>query len=140
LQNDIQSICISPSIIAWSDFLQMLEGDTMHLTVPKSFMQKDILFDKDTPFFATADGPLVLIKGGSIDQINTDMMKVRWNHFNFWRKIPQEQQRQMKFCGRCQTRTQSLLLPFEWRAQCIRGRVKEVSEATGRKRRISWLF
>ncbi|KAK3753753.1 hypothetical protein QZH41_005244 [Actinostola sp. cb2023] len=40
----------SASIIAWSDFLQMLEGDTMHLAAPKSFMQQDLVFEKDTIF------------------------------------------------------------------------------------------
>ena len=51
----------------------MLEGDTMHLTAPKSFKQKDILFDKDSPFFATADVPLVLILWGTIDRVNANM-------------------------------------------------------------------
>ena len=91
----------SPSIIAWSDFLQMLEGDTMHLAAPKSFVQQDILFDKDSPFFATADAPLVMIKGGSIDRINTDMMRVRWHYFEFWRQIPEVEQCAMKPCARC---------------------------------------
>ncbi|KAK3707520.1 hypothetical protein QZH41_006507 [Actinostola sp. cb2023] len=89
------------SIIAWSDFLQMLEGDTMHLAAPKSFVQQDILFDRDSPFFATADAPLALIKGGIIDRINTNMMRVRWHYFEFWRQIPEEEQIQIKPCGRC---------------------------------------
>ena len=55
----------STSIIPWSDFLQMLEDDIVHLPAPKNF--KDIEFTRDTPFLATADAPLVLIKGGSID-------------------------------------------------------------------------
>jgi len=73
----------------------------MHLAAPKSFVQQDILFDKDSPFFATADAPLALIKGGTIDRINTSMMRVRWHYFEFWRQIPEEEQIQIKPCGRC---------------------------------------
>ena len=91
----------SPSVIAWSDFLQMLEGDTMHLPAPKCFQQQDILFDKDTPFFATSDAPLMLVRGGGVDRINTDMMRVRWHYFEFWRPIPQEQQVKLNPCPRC---------------------------------------
>lgn len=91
----------SSSVIAWPDFLQMLEGDTMHLPAPKCFVSKDILFDKDTPFFATSDAPLMLVRGGCVDRINTNMMCVRWNYFEFWRPIPQEQQIRLQPCGRC---------------------------------------
>ena len=44
-------------------------------------MTKDIILDKDMPFFATSDAPLALIKSGTIDEINTEMMQVRWNMF-----------------------------------------------------------
>ena len=90
-----------PSIIAWGDFLQLLEGDTVHLPAPKSFISKDIEFNKDTPFFATSDAPLVMIKGGSIDKANTDMMEVRWRFFRLWRQIPEEQQKQLAPCPHC---------------------------------------
>lgn len=90
-----------PSIIAWADFLQLLEGDTVHLPAPKSFSSRDIEFKKDTPFFATSDAPLVMIKGRSIDKANTDMMNVRWRFFNLWRQIPEEQQKHLPPCPRC---------------------------------------
>ena len=66
-----------PSIIAWGDFLQLLEGDTVHIPAPKNVYSQDIEFSKDTPFFATADSPMVLVKGGSLDVCNTQMMEVR---------------------------------------------------------------
>ena len=65
-----------PSLIPWCELLQVLEGDTVHFPAPKNVMNKDIVLDKDTPFFATSDAPLALIKGGSIDRINTEMMQV----------------------------------------------------------------
>ena len=90
-----------PSIIAWGDFLQLLEGDTVHLPAPKSFSSTDIEFNKDTPFFATSDAPLVLIKGGNIDQANSQMMTVRWRFFNLWRQIPEQDQKRLSPCPRC---------------------------------------
>lgn len=90
-----------PSIIAWGDLLQLLEGDIVHLPAPKNFLIKDIEFTRDTPFFATADSPMVLVKGGSIDHINSQMMQVRWRIFHFWRQIPQEQQIAMIPCPHC---------------------------------------
>ena len=63
-----------PSLIPWCELLQVLEGDTVHFPAPKNVMTKDIILDKNTPFFATSDAPLALIKGGTIDEINTEMM------------------------------------------------------------------
>ena len=90
-----------PKLIAWADLLQALEGDVVHLPAPKTFCQRDLELTADTPFFATADAPMVLIRGGSVDRTNTEMMDVRWRFFHFWKKIPQEQQRQFSPCGRC---------------------------------------
>ena len=91
----------NPAIIAWADFLQALEGDTVHLPAPKTFCKQDIELTNDTPFFATADAPLVLIKGTSIDRANTHMMDVRWRMFHFWRQIPQAEQQNLISCGHC---------------------------------------
>ena len=69
-----------PKLIAWADLLQALEGD-VHLPAPKTFCQRDLELTADTPFFATADAPMVLICGGSVDRTNTDMMDVCWHFF-----------------------------------------------------------
>ena len=65
----------------------MLEGDTVHFPTPKNQMSKDIVLEKDTPFFATSDAPLVLINNGSIDRVNTEMMNVRWRMFKLHKQI-----------------------------------------------------
>ena len=78
-----------------------LEGDTVHLPTPKNFCKRDIELSKDTPFFATADAPLVLIKGGSLDHANTEMMHVRWQFFHFWKAIPRSKQVSLEPCGAC---------------------------------------
>ena len=90
-----------PSIIAWADFLQLLEGDIVHIPAPKNVRSKDIECKRDTPFFATADAPIVLVKGGSLDQCNTQMMDVRWVFFHFWRQIPKEGQVELPACPKC---------------------------------------
>ena len=71
-----------------ADFLHASEGDTVHLPAPKTFCKQDIELTNNTPFFVTADAPLVLVKGTSIDRANTHMMDVRWRMFHFWRQIP----------------------------------------------------
>jgi hypothetical protein len=46
-------------------------------------VRKDIVLEKDTPFFATSDAPLALVMGGSVDRVNTEMMDVRWRCSNY---------------------------------------------------------
>lgn len=90
-----------PKIIAWPEFLQALEGDTVHLLAPKDFCSKDIELSKDTPFFATSDAPLVLVKGGAMDRVNTEMMNCRWVFFHFWKQIPHAEQEDIPPCRFC---------------------------------------
>ena len=89
--------------------MQLLKGDTVHLSAPKTFSRKDIEFSRDTPVFATADSPLVLVKGGFVDQANTQMMNVRWVFSNFWKQISQEQQVSQPPCRRCFARLINLI-------------------------------
>ena len=58
-----------PSLIPWCELLQVLEGDIVYFHAPKNLMSQNIVLDKDTPFFATSDAPLALIKGGTITRI-----------------------------------------------------------------------
>ena len=90
-----------PKIIAWADFLQALEGDTVHLPAPKNVCCRDVELNKDTPFFATSDAPLVLVKAGAVDNTNTQMMLVRWRFFHFRRQIPYSEQQALVPCGHC---------------------------------------
>ena len=73
----------------------------MHLPTPKNVCSRDLEPNKDTPFFATSDAPLVLIKAGAIDSTNTRMMNVRWRFYHFWNQIPPEEQQELIPCGRC---------------------------------------
>ena len=82
-------------VIAWADLLQALEGDTVHLPAPKNVSSRDVELTKDTPFFATSDVPLALVKGGRLDSANTEMMTCRWVFFHFWKQIPQSERRRL---------------------------------------------
>jgi hypothetical protein len=48
----------SPEILAWKNMLLLLEGQTLHLPAPKTHFSKDIVFERDTPIFATSKGRL----------------------------------------------------------------------------------
>ena len=67
----------------------------------KSLSTLKLQFDKDSPFFATADAPIVLVKAGTIDQANSEMMRVRWKFFHFWKQIPPKDQISLAPCSRC---------------------------------------
>ena len=75
------------------------------------FCNKDTEFTRDTPFLATADAPLVLIKGWSIDQANTQMMSVRWRFFHFWKQIHEKDQVCLAPCPRCFAK---LIIDIKW--------------------------
>ena len=50
----------------------MLEGQLVHLPAPKSHYAKDIVFEKDTPIFATRKNPIIFVKNFTIDEKETD--------------------------------------------------------------------
>ena len=52
----------------------------------KNVCSRDLELNKDTPLFATSDGPLLLIKAGAIDSLNPCMMNVRWRFYHFWNR------------------------------------------------------
>ena len=66
----------NPQIIQWHDLLLMLEGQPVHLA-PQSYFSKDIEFTRDTPIFCTTKHDLVYVKGGVIDERETEMMADR---------------------------------------------------------------
>lgn len=71
----------NPQIIQWHDLLLMLEGQPVHLPAPKSHFCKDLEFNSDMPIFCTTKHDLVYVKGGVIDERETEMMAVCWYSF-----------------------------------------------------------
>lgn len=91
-----------PAIIQWSVFLLLLEaGQLVHLPAPKSHYAKDIVFNSDTPIFATGKNPIMFIKNGAIDERESEMMSVRWVTITFHAQIPQSKQKEIPPCGKC---------------------------------------
>ena len=91
----------NPQIIQWHDLLLMLEGQPVHLPAPKSYISKDLEFTRHTPIFCTTKHDLVYVKGGAIDERETEMMAVRWHSFQFQRQIREAEQLSIPSCARC---------------------------------------
>ena len=91
----------SQTLIPWHDLLLLLEGQQVNFAAPKSHFAKDITLKKDTPIFCTTKVPLVFVKGGMVDYLETEMMTVRWKIFHFHAQIPPEKQVQYRPCGKC---------------------------------------
>ena len=81
--------------------LLLLEGDVVHFPAPKSHYSQDLLMEKDTPIFCTSSDEIRMVKGGAVVERETEMMKVRWNHFTLYAQIPVQEQRRIPPCKRC---------------------------------------
>ena len=71
----------SPESIAWSDFLLLLEGQTVNLPRPKNQFASDPLIDRSNnlAIFATSKSPIKYVgKFNLQDDRETDMMASRW--------------------------------------------------------------
>ena len=88
-------------ILPWNDMLLLLEGALVHLPAPKTHFLKDIAFSKDTPIFCTSKQPIVFIRGGSIEEKETEMMTVRWKIFRLNGQVPENEQVPVEPCGSC---------------------------------------
>ena len=86
------------TLISWKDFLLLLEGDELHFPAPKTSYSEDILFDRDTPIFCTADE---CFKKGANCPIENYMMTLRWVKFEFIYEIPRNKIVKINPCGRC---------------------------------------
>ena len=92
----------SVDIIAWKDFLLLLEGQTVHLPSPKNHFVQDICITTDIPIFATGPKPVTYIdKFQNTDETENEMMAVRWRVFEFYHQIPKEKQIEMSKCPKC---------------------------------------
>jgi len=94
----------SPELIAWNDFLLLLEGQSVHLPRPKNQFATDMFIDRENtlPFFATSSKPIEFVgKYNSRDERETEMMASRWRLFNFTKQIPPEAIKVMPPCPKC---------------------------------------
>ncbi|PIK38661.1 hypothetical protein BSL78_24510 [Apostichopus japonicus] len=91
----------SPQIMPWHDLLLLLEGQMVHLPAPKTHFSQDFVLSGSTPVFATGKNPLIYIKGGQIEERETEMMTVRWRYFTFRSQIQANEQVDVPPCGPC---------------------------------------
>ena len=92
----------SPEVIAWKEFLLLLEGQIVHLPSPKNHFSKDVCINQDTPIFATSKREVVYSgKHNQRDYMEDDMMATRWKVFKFKYQIPQDEQKTVMPCGTC---------------------------------------
>ena len=60
---------------------------------------KDIVFDKDTPCISKHE--FAFVRGGVVDERETEMMKVRWRIFHLSRQIRKQDQKVVPPWGKC---------------------------------------
>lgn len=92
----------SSEIISWSDFLLLLEGQTVHLPRPKNQFASDMLIHRSNtiPFFATSKTEIEYIgRYNERDQRESDMMSSRWMTFKFFKQI--EKPEHIEPCPKC---------------------------------------
>ena len=92
----------SAEMIAWKELLLLLEGQTVHLPAPKNHYAQDICIEKDTPIVATGIGEITFVnKFNQADEIENEMMRVRWKIFKFTHQIPRDEQIEVPDCPKC---------------------------------------
>lgn len=92
----------SSELIAWKEFLLLLEGQMVHLPTPKNHFNKDICLNTDIPVFATGKSQIKFIgRFNAEDERETEMMSVRWKYFELSHQIPQTEQKSLESCPSC---------------------------------------
>ena len=68
-------------MIPWQEFLNLLDGQSVHLAAPKTFCARYILITDDVPVFATNIAPIMF--AGKCDSVEGEnaMMEARWQKF-----------------------------------------------------------
>ena len=100
----LQDLRWSEELIKWSDFLLLLEGQTVHLARPKNLFSTDLTIHKSNtlPFFASTKEPLEFFNRFNVrDNKETAMMNSRWRMFNFKHSMPEEEIKDIKGCVHC---------------------------------------
>ena len=88
-------------MIPWQEFLNLLEGHSVHLAATKTHYARDILITDDVPNFATNIAPIMFAgKGTNVDGKNA-IMEARWRKFQLSVQIPLSEQKTVKSCARC---------------------------------------
>ena len=90
----------SQEMIAWQEFLNLLEGQSVHLAAPKTHYARDILITDDVPIFATSIAPIIFGGKGATVEGENAMMGARWWKLQLPVQIPLSKQKTVKSCAR----------------------------------------
>jgi len=77
-------------LIRWSDFLLLLEGQTVHLPRPNNQFAIDLVITRENtlPFLSTSKAPIEFIgRYNCRDKRESEMMNSRWKVFSFKKQI-----------------------------------------------------
>ena len=88
-------------IIAWQDFLKLLEGDEVKFAAPKTHFAKDISFRGDSPIFCTSSEKFTYLKNGVVKEQETEMMESRWKTYTFHYQIKRSEMNFISPCSKC---------------------------------------
>ena len=91
----------SKYIIPWEDMFYLLEGDKIHVSTPTTHFPQDIVLEEDTPIFCTAPSRIHIISNGTVNEIESEMMNVRWKTFQFVYQIKKEDVIDVAPCPKC---------------------------------------
>ena len=91
----------SEHILPWQDMLRLLEGDKIHVPTPKTHFAKDIILDKDTPIFCTSPSRLRNVSRGVVNEVESEMMDVRWKTFTFFHQLSRVEAKDVPSCPKC---------------------------------------
>ena len=92
----------SERIIPWEDMLCLLEGNKTHVpTHPEDTFCSRYLLEKNTPTFCTAPNRICIISNGTFNEIESEMMDVRWKAFQFFHQIKKEDAIDVPLCPKC---------------------------------------
>lgn len=99
----LQDFRYNSDIISWSDFLLLLEGETVKLPTPKNHCAEDIVLDSanDIPIFATSKSKIEFSRFSSDWEAETEMMDSRWNIIKLSHVFTKDKQKDILPCGRC---------------------------------------
>ena len=91
----------SEKILPWHDFLNLLEGESIHVSSPKTHYTEDLLWTKTQPIFCTGISEIVKICEGGLDENETEMMRNRWTVFRLRSVIDGAKIKEIDSCAKC---------------------------------------
>ena len=83
-------------------------GQKVHLPALKTHFSKDIKFTRDTLTFCTSKEELSFVRGGVLDERESQMKRVHWKVFALQSPIPEEEQ---QITPNCPHRFAELIFP-----------------------------